>query len=225
MSVGYDFLPKPGLAILKNLTKSPRVALAVVNSITASRLLTIPMAIWGFWPSYTHGQRTAAVLWLVGAVVLAAVTDAYDGILARELEGGKSEFGATLDPAMDKAFAVTYFYVLILMVERELGRVDVWLVYNMVIDLLLVVMAIAGKLLLSHRQISNQALWSGKVKFNLQVVAVMAGFLMFINADSTGALRQAGTYTDLIAGAAGLFGTISLCQHAYGALRSKKVTV
>lgn len=226
ISFSYDnVLPKPGLAILKNHTKSRRVALAVVNLVTVSRLVTVPMAIWGFWPNYVAGDFKAAIAWLVAAVVIAALTDIYDGILARELKGGMSEFGATLDPAMDKAFATAYFVLLIMAIHRALGQWNHWLIYTMGTDLTLVLLAIVGKKLLGDREISNKARLSGKIKFHFQVVAVLVGFVLFAGAHHHSQLLRANMVTSWLAAAACLFGTVSLVQHVAGALTAKKKAI
>jgi len=56
----------------------------------------------------------------VGAIFLAMLTDCIDGYLARR-NCSTSQFGAILDPAMDKFFV--FFALGVLLVE---GRVEVW---------------------------------------------------------------------------------------------------
>lgn len=224
ISFSYDnVLPKPGLGILKNHTKSLRVGKAVANGISCLRIPTVPMAIWGFWPNYVHGHHKAATIWLVSAVVLAALSDAYDGLIARELFGG-SEFGAFLDALMDKVFACAYLILLLVMIHRALGHWDNWIFIRLSIDATLGVMAFTGKKLLGDREISNKSLPVGKIKFNLDVAAVTVGFLLFINASSNRQFQQALASTNWLVLAACLFGAASVVQHGYYALTAKKKT-
>jgi CDP-diacylglycerol---glycerol-3-phosphate 3-phosphatidyltransferase len=200
------------------------VALAVANAVTLSRVLTVPMGIWGFWPNFVHGHQTAALLWLAAAVLLAAVSDAYDGILARELNA-TSESGAMFDPAMDKAFAGTFLILLLMTMHRSLGHWDSWIVARLSIDVTLAILAAVGPRLLADREVSAKALWSGKIKFHFDVAAVLVGFVLFITASSPAELHQAGVNTDRLVAAACAFGALSLGQHIYSAVTAKRKAV
>jgi cardiolipin synthase len=73
------------------------------NAITIGRFLLVPVVIWAI----ASGQLLFA-FWLF---VAAAVSDAADGFLAKQL-GMTSEFGAYLDPLADKAMIVSIYVAL-----------------------------------------------------------------------------------------------------------------
>ncbi len=61
-----------------------------------------------------------SVAWRVTAVILAMITDSIDGYLARRYRS-VSQFGAILDPAMDKFFV--FFGLGVLLME---GKIELW---------------------------------------------------------------------------------------------------
>jgi cardiolipin synthase len=104
------------------------------NAITIGRFLLVPVVIWAI----ASGQLLFA-FWLF---VAAAVSDAADGFLAKQL-GMTSEFGAYLDPLADKTMLMSIYvslsiagllplWVVIAVVSRDvmiLGAIVVsWLV-------------------------------------------------------------------------------------------------
>lgn len=72
----------------------------IPNILTMFRLLLIPVFLWLFY----SGIETAH-FWAALVFVLAAITDALDGYLARKLEQS-TPFGAFLDPVADKVMVV-----------------------------------------------------------------------------------------------------------------------
>jgi cardiolipin synthase len=73
------------------------------NIITTGRILVVPIVVWAI----ISGQMQIA-FWLF---VLAAISDAVDGFLAKRL-GAVSEFGAYLDPLADKTLLVSIYVTL-----------------------------------------------------------------------------------------------------------------
>ena len=61
-----------------------------------------------------------SIPWRITAIVLAMVTDSVDGYLARRYRSA-SQFGAILDPTMDKFFV--FFGLGVLLME---GRLEIW---------------------------------------------------------------------------------------------------
>jgi len=64
--------------------------------------------------------------WALVVFIVAGVTDALDGIIAR-MPGQKSELGAWLDPVADKLLLVTTFIVLTLPNIGLVNRIPIWL--------------------------------------------------------------------------------------------------
>jgi cardiolipin synthase len=78
----------------------------IPNTLTAFRLLAAPVLAWLLW----YGDDRAAF----GLFVLAGLSDAVDGYLAKRLAPG-GRFGAWLDPAADKLLMLSAFLTLTLM--------------------------------------------------------------------------------------------------------------
>jgi cardiolipin synthase len=90
----------------------------IPNLLTWARILMIPLVVGVFYlpPSWlgASDMNLAATVFFV----IAAVTDWFDGWLARKL-GQTSAFGAFLDPVADKLMVAAALAILL-----ELGRVD-----------------------------------------------------------------------------------------------------
>ncbi|MCX8017154.1 MAG: CDP-diacylglycerol--glycerol-3-phosphate 3-phosphatidyltransferase [Rhodocyclaceae bacterium] len=85
------------------------------NLLTWLRIVLIPVVIGIYYlPLPAHEQNLIATI----AFVVAAVTDWFDGYLARKL-GQTSAFGAFLDPVADKLMVAAALVVLV-----RLGRTD-----------------------------------------------------------------------------------------------------
>ena len=75
----------------------------IPNLITTGRILMVPIVVWAI----TSGSYLLA-FWVF---VVAAISDAVDGFLAKRL-GAASEFGAYLDPLADKALLMSIYVTL-----------------------------------------------------------------------------------------------------------------
>ncbi|MDJ0947831.1 MAG: CDP-alcohol phosphatidyltransferase family protein [Alphaproteobacteria bacterium] len=101
------------------------------NLISLARLLSVPVTIW----LMLEGRHLTAFL----VFLLAGVSDAVDGVLARRMNA-RSVLGAYLDPLADKALLVSVYVVL-----GYQGLLPSWLVILVVSR---DVMIIGGSLLL-----------------------------------------------------------------------------
>jgi CDP-diacylglycerol--glycerol-3-phosphate 3-phosphatidyltransferase len=81
--------------------------LTIPNVLTLLRLAVIPVVLGLFYVDWTHGREAAAILFAV-----AAITDWFDGWLARQL-GQTSKFGAFLDPVADKLLVAVSLVMLL----------------------------------------------------------------------------------------------------------------
>ena len=81
--------------------------LTIPNILTLLRLAVIPVVLGLFYVDWTHGREAAAILFAV-----AAITDWFDGWLARQL-GQTSKFGAFLDPVADKLLVAVSLVMLL----------------------------------------------------------------------------------------------------------------
>src|SRR5262249_8539802 len=98
-------------------------ALTLANQLTLLRMLLIP----AFVIFVIYGQLGYALL----VFVLAGVTDAFDGLLARAAHQ-KTSLGAWLDPMADKLLLVSTFVVLSIPGLGLANRLPVWLTVCMI---------------------------------------------------------------------------------------------
>ena len=103
------------------MTTGPVFTLA--NQLTFLRMLLIP----AFVLLVVYGR----VGWALIVFLVAGLTDALDGLIARQT-GQKSELGAWLDPAADKLLLVTTFIVLTLPNIGLVNRIPIWLTVLMI---------------------------------------------------------------------------------------------
>lgn len=81
--------------------------LTIPNVLTLLRLAVIPLVLGLFYLPWPYAHQWAAVLFAV-----AAITDWFDGWLARQL-GQTSKFGAFLDPVADKLLVAVSLVMLL----------------------------------------------------------------------------------------------------------------
>lgn len=81
--------------------------LTIPNVLTLLRLGVIPIVLGLFYVDWQGGREAAAILFAV-----AAITDWFDGWLARQL-GQTSKFGAFLDPVADKLLVAVSLVMLL----------------------------------------------------------------------------------------------------------------
>lgn len=103
-------------------------AVTIPNLITLMRFLLVPAVIYAI--------LVGAMGWALAGFILAGVSDAVDGFIARQFDQ-RSELGAYLDPLADKLLLVSVFVVLGLMSELPL-----WLVIAAVSRDALIVIAV-----------------------------------------------------------------------------------
>lgn len=77
----------------------------VPNALTIGRILAAPLALYFLWTETFWGQFTGTTLFIV-----AAITDYYDGHLARTY-GVSSRLGQFLDPLADKILVLGAFFL------------------------------------------------------------------------------------------------------------------
>jgi cardiolipin synthase (CMP-forming) len=136
--------------------------LNIPNLLTWARIVLIPLVIGAFYlPLSPHEQNLIATV----AFIVAAVTDWFDGWLARKL-GQTSAFGAFLDPVADKLMVAAALVMLV-----QLDRT------NAVVAFIIVGREIAISALrewMAHIGASKSVAVSfvGKLKTTAQMVAI-----------------------------------------------------
>ncbi len=92
--------------------------LNIPNLLTWARILMIPLFIGVYYSPWHWLAPDQQNFWATTIFIAAAVTDWFDGWLARKL-GQTSAFGAFLDPVADKLMVAAALVMLV-----QLGRVD-----------------------------------------------------------------------------------------------------
>ena len=102
--------------------------LNIPNIITLGRLMAVPVTVWLILNNY--------ILAAFGLFVMAGVSDAIDGFLAKRW-GQVTEFGKYLDPLADKALLVSIYITL-----GVQGYLESWLVIMVVFRDVMIVGAV-----------------------------------------------------------------------------------
>ena len=134
--------------------------------LTWARIAMIPLVIGVFylpesWLSLTEKNVTACVLF-----VLAAITDALDGYLARRYAGWATPAGAFLDPVADKLIVSVALVALV-----GLGRCDM-LIAMVIIAREITVSALREWMAKLGESGKVKVNWFGKIKTIAQMVAI-----------------------------------------------------
>jgi cardiolipin synthase len=136
------------------------------NYITLVRIVLIPF----FIDLMIYGYYRAALV----VFVVACVTDALDGLIAR-VTNSMTELGALLDPIADKLLIFSAFVTLVL-----LGMLPVWLVIIVVSRDVILVLGSLVIYLLGY-ELKARPSFIGKTTTVLQLLVVMLALLLNIS--------------------------------------------
>lgn len=139
-----------------------RSAMTLASWITVSRLLAVPILLYGlYWPNSAMALPSAPLRWLcVVTFVIAAGTDWLDGYIARRFDQ-VTDLGKILDPLVDKLLVFAPLLCLV-----ELHSIPAWTVFIILSREL----TIAGWRV-QQSQVSGANIW-GKAKTVSQIVAI-----------------------------------------------------
>ena len=76
----------------------------IPNFLTSTRILLVPVFLYCLFADFSHGKLLALIVFIA-----AAITDAYDGKIARKYNI-ESKFGIYFDPLADKLLVLSAFY-------------------------------------------------------------------------------------------------------------------
>ncbi len=128
------------------------------NSLTVLRILMVPLLVVVLLTRFSGSE-----FWGLGIFLLAALTDLFDGMIARRTKA-VTVTGTLLDPIADKLLMSAAFISLV-----ELGLAPAW----MVVVIIGREFAVAGLRQVAHeRGIIIAATWWGKLKTLAQIIAV-----------------------------------------------------
>ena len=134
----------------------------IPNFMSIFRVVLLPFIIWTYW----KGSYDVAV----GLLILSAVTDALDGVIARKFNM-VSDLGKMLDPLCDKLTQAS------LMICLAFRYRYIWIVFTLLAakDL---TMSFLGAAAIRHRGAVHSAQWYGKV-CTVVLETVMAALILF----------------------------------------------
>jgi cardiolipin synthase (CMP-forming) len=141
----------------KNVQSLRRGWMTLANLITILRLLLVPFVVFAL--------LSGSMGWAFAGFVVAGMSDALDGYLARRLNQ-ESELGAYLDPTADKLLLVSVFLVLGFLAELPL-----WLVIIVVSRDALIVGAVVLSSVMA-RPVAARPLMISKATTAIQIVLV-----------------------------------------------------
>ncbi len=141
----------------------PLLPLNLPNALTLLRILMIPVLVVVFYLPFRHHLLVAA-----GVFALAAITDWFDGYLARRL-GQTTPFGAFLDPVADKLMVAV---ALVLLVERQ-GTLLFTLAACVIIGREIVISALREWMAELGERTSVAVSYVGKIKTTVQMLAII----------------------------------------------------
>lgn len=150
--------------VRKRLTKDQ--VLTIPNAMSTLRLLLIPFIIW------TYVEERYAVS--VGLVVLSALSDMLDGLVARKLNM-ISDLGKFLDPVCDK---LTHAALLVCLMTTH-RHIYILFIILAVKELAMLGM---GLVLFRKRDVVNSAKWYGKL-CTVVFEGTLMGLMLFPNAN------------------------------------------
>ena len=134
----------------------------IPNVLTVLRIAMLPTVVWRF----VKGDRFGALV----CYLLAMLTDAVDGILARRLNQ-VTALGKLLDPLADKLSLITLLWLFVMD-----GAIPLWVLF---VELVREVAMVCGAAVALRRGIVVYALPIGKVTTVCFVLSMVARFMRF----------------------------------------------
>ena len=160
-----------GVAVSKCYCCPTGAALNLPNSITLSRIASVPLLIWALSPRFpvqgTHGEQE---IFASAIFIVASITDGVDGYLARR-RGQITTLGILLDPLADKLMVTAAF---ICLVSYTPGLVKPWIAV-LVIGREFLVNGLRS--IAASEGFTIEASEIGKLKTVIQIVSVVAAIL------------------------------------------------
>ena len=132
------------------------------NFLTSTRILLVPVFLYCLFSDFSHGK-----LWALIVFVTAAITDAYDGKIARK-HNIITKFGIFFDPLADKFLVLSAFYAFMFFPILS-TTVKLWMIIlisfrDIVVTLLRTIMQYKGITMITSK--------FGKIKTTFQLITI-----------------------------------------------------
>lgn len=180
--------------------------LNIPNLLTWARILMIPLFVGVFYSPWHWLSPAEQNFWATLIFVAAAVTDWFDGWLARRLQQ-TSAFGAFLDPVADKLMVAAALIVLL-----QLGRVDAVVAF-IIIGREIAISALREWMAKIGAARSVAVSFVGKLKTTAQMIAIP--MLLYHAPISLFDPQQVGTWLIVIAALLTLWSMVYYLRRAW----------
>ena len=134
----------------------------IPNLLTSSRIFLVPVFLYFLFSDFSHGKLLALIFF-----VIAAITDAYDGKIARK-HNIVTKFGIFFDPLADKFLVLSAFYAFMFISDLD-TTIKLWMIIlisfrDILVTLLRTIMQYKGITMITSK-------W-GKIKTALQLITI-----------------------------------------------------
>ena len=134
----------------------------IPNILTSTRILLVPVFLYCLFTDFSHGKLLALIVFLS-----AAITDAYDGKIARKYDI-ESKFGVFFDPLADKLLVLSAFYGFMFLPVLS-TTVKLWMIILISFrDILVTLM----RTLMQYKGVTMITSKAGKLKTFLQITTI-----------------------------------------------------
>ena len=134
----------------------------IPNLLTSSRILLVPIFIYFLFSEFNHGKIIALIIFII-----AAITDAYDGRIARK-HNIVTKFGMFFDPLADKFLILSAFYAFMFFPILS-HTVKLWMIIMISFRDILVTLL---RTLMQYKGITMITSKLGKLKTALQFITI-----------------------------------------------------
>ena len=132
------------------------------NLLTSSRILLVPVFLYFLFANFSHGKLLALLFF-----VTAAITDAYDGKIARK-HNVVTKFGIFFDPLADKILILSAFYAFMYFPVLS-TTVKLWMIILISFRDILVTLL---RTIMQYKDITMITSKLGKIKTLFQLVTI-----------------------------------------------------
>ena len=134
----------------------------IPNFLTSTRILLVPVFLYCLFADFSHGKLLALIVFIA-----AAITDAYDGKIARKYDI-ITKFGVFFDPLADKLLVLSAFYGFMFLPVLS-TTVKLWMIILISFRDILVTLL---RTLMQYKGITMITSKAGKLKTFLQIITI-----------------------------------------------------
>ena len=134
----------------------------IPNFLTSSRIFLVPVFLFFLFSDFSHGKLLALIFF-----VIAAITDAYDGKIARK-HNIVTKFGIFFDPLADKFLVLSAFYAFMFISDLD-TTIKLWMIILISFRDILVTML---RTIMQYKGLTMITSKLGKLKTILQLATI-----------------------------------------------------